>query len=172
LGLRHRDLELCANGQFAFTKFTAVSLRAQVIWGALWTRMFGESFEVLRASTLFPAVVAIVVVHRILLRAGAPGWGRVVGTLTMLAFIGLLLFKRQWVTGSPAEFAIHYRVWQESSSGDRGQRPITPIAFNHASASGAHAVAVEAMRRNPNAWPPFAKMWISEGTPALRRAAA
>src|SRR5687767_8229749 len=34
--------------------------------------------------------------------------------------------------------------------------PITPIAFNHASASGAHAVAVEAMRRNPNAWPPFA----------------
>ena len=50
--------------------------------------------------------------------------------------------------------------------------PITPIAFNHASASGAHAVAVEAMRRNPNAWPPFAKMWISEGTPALRSAVA
>lgn len=50
--------------------------------------------------------------------------------------------------------------------------PITPIAFNHASASGAQAVAVEAMRRNPNACPPFAKTWISEGTPALRSTAA
>lgn len=50
--------------------------------------------------------------------------------------------------------------------------PMTPIAFNHASASGAHAVAVEAMRRNPNACPPFAKMWASDGTPALRNAAA
>src|SRR6202022_3898062 len=39
-------------GQFHFTQFTAVSLRAQVLWGALWTHFFGESFEVLRASTL------------------------------------------------------------------------------------------------------------------------
>src|SRR3954453_3681491 len=40
------------SGQFHFTPFTAVSLRAQVLWGALWTRLFGESFDVLRLSTL------------------------------------------------------------------------------------------------------------------------
>ena len=39
-------------GHFKFTHFTAVSLRAQVVWGVLWTWAFGESFRVLRYSTL------------------------------------------------------------------------------------------------------------------------
>ena len=40
------------SGHFHFTQFTVVSLRAMVLWGAAWTRLFGESFNVLRASTL------------------------------------------------------------------------------------------------------------------------
>src|ERR1700694_2852010 len=39
-------------GHFHFPASTAVSLRAQVLWGALWTWLFGESFDVLRTSTL------------------------------------------------------------------------------------------------------------------------
>ena len=46
-------------GHFHFTPFTAVSLRAMVLWGAAWTRLFGESFEVLRASTLTLAAITI-----------------------------------------------------------------------------------------------------------------
>lgn len=188
-------------GHFAFTKFTAVSLRAQVLWGALWTRLFGESFEVLRASTLVLALLAIILVHRILARAGVTPWWRVAATLafafhpiafwssmtymtevpfvcasaaalycfvrgfdesrtrwivagciavavsafvrqtgvinlaapfvlaamrrrwrdagaiaaTALAFAALLLFKPEWVSGSPDELAVHYRVWHELS---------------------------------------------------------
>jgi hypothetical protein len=70
-------------GHFHFTAFTAVSLRAQVLWGALWTRLFGESFDVLRASTLVLAAVTLVIVHRMLLRADVPRFGRVVATLAL-----------------------------------------------------------------------------------------
>jgi hypothetical protein len=188
-------------GRFQFTAFTAVSLRAQVLWGALWTRLFGESFDVLRMSTLVLAAATLLIVHRILLRAGVPRVGRIVATLalgfhpiflwssctfmtevpfvfassvalwcflsadyadrsrwviagcaaaltacfvrqtgvTLLAaplilavmkrrkrdaviigstiamFIAILFFKREWLAGSPAEFAVHFRMWTEST---------------------------------------------------------
>jgi hypothetical protein len=188
-------------GHFQFTAFTAVSLRAQVLWGALWTRLFGESFDVLRMSTLVLAAATLLIVHRILLRAGLPRAGRIVATLalgfhpiflwssctfmtevpfvfassvalwcflsadyadrsrwviagcaaaltacfvrqtgvTLLAaplilavmkrrkrdaviiggtialFIAILFFKREWLAGSPAEFAVHFRMWTEST---------------------------------------------------------
>jgi len=68
-------------GHFIFTPFTAVSLRAQVLWGALWTWMFGQSFEVLRMSTLVVAAAAIAIINRILARAGVAGGARVIATL-------------------------------------------------------------------------------------------
>src|SRR5258706_2084758 len=70
-------------GRFHFTAFTAVSLRAQVLCGALWTRLFGESFDVLRASTLVLAAATLVIVHRMLLRADVPRFGRIVATLAL-----------------------------------------------------------------------------------------
>jgi hypothetical protein len=68
-------------GHFHFTPFTATSLRAMVLWGAAWTRTFGESFLVLRLSTLTLAAAALILIHRILLRGGVPRVGRVVATL-------------------------------------------------------------------------------------------
>ncbi|HEV7427753.1 MAG TPA: glycosyltransferase family 39 protein [Thermoanaerobaculia bacterium] len=190
------------SGQFHFTPFTAVSLRAQVLWGALWTRLFGESFDVLRMSTLVLAAATLVIVHRTLLRAGVPRFGRVIATLalgfhpiffwssatfmtevpfvfassvalfcfirafddddgiawimgacaativacfvrqtgvsllaaplllaffkqrkrdvaiiagTIALFFAMLIFKREWLSGSPQEFAVHFRVWTEST---------------------------------------------------------
>jgi hypothetical protein len=70
-------------GQFHFTNFTAVSLRAMVLWGAAWTRLFGTSFEVLRASTLALAAATLPVVNTILRRAKVATFPRVV---TALAF--------------------------------------------------------------------------------------
>jgi hypothetical protein len=70
-------------GHFHFTAFTAVSLRAQVLWGALWTRLFGESFDVLRLSTMVLAAATLIIVHRMLLRAGVPRVGRMVATLAL-----------------------------------------------------------------------------------------
>jgi len=70
-------------GHFHFTAFTAVSLRAQVLWGALWTRVFGESFDVLRLSTMVLAAMTLVIVHRVLLRAGVPRFARIIATLAL-----------------------------------------------------------------------------------------
>src|SRR4051795_1810740 len=55
-------------GHFQFTPFTATSLHLQVLWGALWTRLFGESFNVLRASTLLLAAATILLFHALLRR--------------------------------------------------------------------------------------------------------
>src|SRR5512141_664103 len=63
--------DFARTGTFHFTNFTAVSLRAQVIWGALWTRALGESFELLRASTLVLAALLIAIIFFVLRRAGA-----------------------------------------------------------------------------------------------------
>lgn len=71
-------------GHFHFPDSTTVSLRAQVLWGALWTRLLGESFNVLRASTLVLSLATLIVVYRILMRAGAAQWVCVFGALALL----------------------------------------------------------------------------------------
>jgi len=92
-------------GHFHFTPFTAVSLRAQVLWGALWTRLFGESFDVLRASTLVLAVATLIIVHRMLLRAGVPAFGRIAATLA-LGFHPIFLWSScTFMTEVPFVFA-------------------------------------------------------------------
>jgi len=92
-------------GHFHFTKFTAVSLRAQVLWGALWTWFFGESFDVLRLSTLVLAAGTLIVVHQMLLRAGVPRFGRIVATLA-LGFHPIFLWSScTFMTEVPFVFA-------------------------------------------------------------------
>ncbi len=52
-------------GRLAFNDWLAMTLVAQVLWGALWAALFGFSHFVLRLSTLFLAGVALLVVYRI-----------------------------------------------------------------------------------------------------------
>src|SRR5437588_2341243 len=93
------------SGQFQFTAFTAVSLRAQVLWGALWTRIFGESFNVLRMSTIVLAAATLAIVHRTLWRAGVPRFGRVVASLA-LGFHPIFLWSScTFMTEVPFAFA-------------------------------------------------------------------
>jgi hypothetical protein len=92
-------------GHFHFTAFTAVSLRAQVLWGALWTRLFGESFDVLRVSTLVLAAATLILVHQMLRRAGVPLFGRVVAALA-LGFHPIFLWSScTFMTEVPFVFA-------------------------------------------------------------------
>lgn len=72
------------SGQFHFPSVSVVSLRAQVLWGALWTWLFGESFQVLRASTLLLSLATLIVIQRTLVRAGATMWVSVFGALALL----------------------------------------------------------------------------------------
>jgi hypothetical protein len=77
------------SGVFRFTPFTAVSLRLQVLWGALWALLFGQSFTVLRVSTLFLSAATIVVFHRFLRQLPlAPRWR----TLALFSLIAHPIF--------------------------------------------------------------------------------
>jgi hypothetical protein len=103
------------NGHFHFTPFTSASLRAMVLWGAAWTRLFGQSFLVLRLSTITLGAIAIVLVHRILLRAGVAPAGRVIGTLAF-AFHPIFLWSScTYMTEVPfvcASIAAFYLIWR------------------------------------------------------------
>ena len=55
-------------GEFRFTRLTGMSLRLQVLWGALWTRAFGVSYETLRYSTLTLSLLTTLMANRLLIR--------------------------------------------------------------------------------------------------------
>jgi hypothetical protein len=92
-------------GHFHFTQFTVVSLRAMVLWGAAWTRLFGESFEVLRASTLLLSLLTLLVVNRTLARMGVAAFPRVVATLALLVHPVFLWASCTYMTDVPFVFA-------------------------------------------------------------------
>jgi hypothetical protein len=92
-------------GQFHFSQFTAVSLRALVLWGALWTRAFGESFEVLRASTLTISAATIILVNHILARAGIARSLRIVTTLAFMFHPIFIWASCTYMTEVPYVFA-------------------------------------------------------------------
>ena len=92
-------------GHFHFTPFTAVSLRAMVLWGALWTRVFGESFLVLRASTLTLSALTLVTIHEILRRAGLDRLPRIVATLAFAFHPVFLWSSCTYMTEVPFVFA-------------------------------------------------------------------
>lgn len=76
-------------GQFRFSRLTAMSLRAQVLWGALWTLAAGKSFEVLRASTLVLAAGSVWLLNLLLVYSGT---GRVTRWIACAAMLFHPLF--------------------------------------------------------------------------------
>lgn len=70
-------------GHFVVTPFTAVSLFAQAAWGAAWTKALGESFEVLRASTIVLGAAALVAFLFVLRGAGVPRGARIIAALAL-----------------------------------------------------------------------------------------
>jgi hypothetical protein len=67
-------------GEFRFSRFTGMSLRLQVLWGALWTWMFGQSYLVLRLSTVTLSVLTLVLLHRLLCALGVERRLRIAAT--------------------------------------------------------------------------------------------
>jgi hypothetical protein len=81
------------------------SVRAQVLWGALWVRLFGESYDVLRASTLVLAALTVVIVNRTLARTSLPAPLRFLASLA-LAFHPIFFWSAcTFMTEVPFVFA-------------------------------------------------------------------
>jgi hypothetical protein len=98
-----------------------------VLWGAAWTRVFGESFEVLRASTLVLGAITLVVIHEILRRANVSRFARLAGTLAF-AFHPLFLWAScTYMTEVPfvcVSAIAFFLIWRgiEDESAEAGSR--------------------------------------------------
>lgn len=67
-------------GEIVYSRFTAMTLKLQVLWGALWTLAFGKSHEVLRWSSLALWIPSVMIVNRWLARLGVDARMRTVAT--------------------------------------------------------------------------------------------
>ena len=92
-------------GHFHFPPVTVASVRAQVLWGALWAHLFGVNCNVLRASVLFLSLATLIVINRILARAGAPLWLCVFAPLALLFHPVFLWCACTFMTDVPYIFA-------------------------------------------------------------------
>lgn len=114
--------EFARSGEFHLVISAAPSLRAQVVWGSLFVRAFGASHEVLRLSTLVLAALTIILVNRILARAGLAAGPRVISTLTFavapIFFWSSCTFMTEvpFIFASALAFYFYLRGLQENSA--------------------------------------------------------
>jgi hypothetical protein len=89
-------------GHFVYNGWNSQILGWQVVWGALFIKLFGFSFFVLRLSTLFVATATVFLFHSILIRFGVNAKNAVLGTFTL----GLSPLAASYMTDVPALFVI------------------------------------------------------------------
>jgi len=70
-------------GHFAYNGWATAILGWQIAWGALFIKVFGFSFTMLRVSMLPIAMATVFLFHQILVRFGVNSRNAVIGTLTL-----------------------------------------------------------------------------------------
>src|SRR6185312_5966031 len=70
-------------GHFVYNGWATAMLGWQIVWGALFIKLFGFSFTILRVSMLPVAMATVFLFHQILLRFGVSSRNAVIGTLTL-----------------------------------------------------------------------------------------
>jgi len=79
-------------GELVYSRFTAMTLKLQVLWGALWTLALGKSHEVLRCSSLALWIPSVLIVNRWLARLGVETGSRLLATAAF-AFPPIVLWS-------------------------------------------------------------------------------
>jgi hypothetical protein len=93
-------------GHFVFNGWETAMVGWQVVWGALFIRLFGYSYLTLRLSTIVLAALLTLLLHRVLLRAGVRGAAAVLGTLTVVLSPLFLPMVTSYMTDIPALLCI------------------------------------------------------------------
>lgn len=70
-------------GHFAYNGFATAMLGSQIVWGAMFIKVFGFSFTILRVSMLPLAMASVFLFHDILRGFGVNPRNAVIGTLTL-----------------------------------------------------------------------------------------
>lgn len=72
-------------GRFELAMFSGMALKTQIVWGALWTLLFGKSFWILRLSTMALSLLSLLLLDRWLAKLALPRRARALAVLTLLA---------------------------------------------------------------------------------------
>ncbi len=99
-------LDFARTGHFVYNGWATAMLGWQVPWGALFIKLFGFSFDVLRFSMLPIAMASVYLFHQILRRFGINPANAVLGTLTMALSPLFLLLGASYMTDVPGLFVI------------------------------------------------------------------
>ena len=99
-------LEFARTGHFVFNGWATAMLGWQVVWGALFIKLFGFSFTVVRLSAWLVALASVFLFHQILLRFGVAPRDAVFGTLTLGISPIFLPLAASYMTDVPGLFVI------------------------------------------------------------------
>ena len=99
-------LMFAQTGHFAYNGQGAVMLGWQVVWGALFIKLFGFSFTVVRLSILPVALATIFLFHSILVRFGVNARNAVLGALTLGLSPLFIPASVTYMTDVPALFVV------------------------------------------------------------------
>ena len=99
-------LDFARTGHFIYNGWATAMLGWQVIWGALFIKLFGFSFTVVRLSTWLIALASVFLFHQILLRFGIAPKDAVFGTLTLGLSPLFLPLAAGFMTDVPGLFVI------------------------------------------------------------------
>lgn len=94
-------LSLVEDGEFHLLDWGAMTLITQVLWGSLWVKLFGFSFEVLRFSTIFLGFIALAGCYFIILCLGKKTWIATTGTLVLMVNPLFLVLSNSFMTDVP-----------------------------------------------------------------------
>jgi len=94
-------LLLAEEGEFHLLDWGAMTLLSQVVWGALWVKLFGFSFEVLRFSTIVLGFVALVGSYYLLLGITKESWVALTGTGVLLVNPLFIVLANSFMTDVP-----------------------------------------------------------------------
>jgi hypothetical protein len=93
-------------GHLIFNGWETTMVGWQVVWGALFIRLFGYSYLTLRFSIIVLGALLTLLLHRVLLRAGVTGAAAVLGTLTVVLSPLFLPMATSYMTDVPALLCI------------------------------------------------------------------
>lgn len=74
---------LIDTGHFVFPDWSAANVFIQIIWGAIFSSVFGHSFTVLRISTLVLGLIGLVAIYRLLREMHASNGVSILGTIAV-----------------------------------------------------------------------------------------
>ncbi len=94
-------LSLVETGEFHLLDWGAMTLLSQVAWGALWVKLFGFSFDVLRFSTIALGFVALLGSYCLLLSLTKQNRVALTGTFVLLVNPLFIVLVNSFMTDVP-----------------------------------------------------------------------